>query len=265
MPEKIVQEIPLGLIDEPSIAARSVMIAEKLEELCISFKEVGVCQPITVIPKDGRYEIEQGHRRYIAAGMAGLATIPCISRQEGDADPDARKFHENFFREAVNPVDEGRYFLRLQKERGWSVSEIARFCSRCDGFVTSRISLVSGDERILAALEAGQINFSQGVEILKAEDGNVRGELLRISIESGASVASLRLMRYDYGRVLSAQTGGGLTDAPTEKGYVQQQHLIECPSCIGNYNVNQMYPITLCKTCYDGMLAGLEEARAKGV
>lgn len=261
MQKKEVQEIPLDLILEPAAAVRTQVVMEGLESLADSIREVGVVQPIRVIPREGKFEIESGHRRFLASQMAKCATIPSIVLDDKSADPDVVKFHENYFREAVSPVDEGRWFIRLIEEKKWSAKEVARFCSRSEAFVLSRMNIVQGDERVLAALEAGQIGFSQGVEILRASDDGVRGELLRIAIDNGATVSSLRLMRFDFERVLRARSGESEPTSRVPASYPESRHMIECPSCAGSYDVNQIYPVSLCKTCYDGLLAGFQEAR----
>lgn len=264
MPQKIIHDIPLNNIIEPERAMRTQVAMEKLEELAGSIRDVGVIQPITVILIGDKYEIESGHRRFLASQMAGKPTIPAIVRDADATDSEARKFHENFFREDVNPVDEGRWFVRLQSENSWRVRDIARFCSRSENYVSSRISLVTGDEKVLAALEAEHINFSQGVEILKCPQENIRHELLRVAIENGATVSSLRLMRYDYGRMNKAQSASGEAPHVAPENYTTAKHLIECPACCGSYGVNEIYPISVCKTCYDGLLAGFKQIKFEG-
>lgn len=261
MSKKEIQEISLDLVDEPVAAERTQIVMEGLEAMSASIHEVGVVNPIRVMARGDRYEIESGHRRYLAARMAGLVTIPCIVLTGHGPDPDAVKFHENFFREDVSPVDEGRWFLRLMADKKWSCNDVARFCSRSPGYVTSRMNLVQGDPRVLAALEAGQVNFSQGVEILKAIDDGVRGELLRVAIENGATVSSLRLMRFDFERVLRSQSGPVDHVSPLPESYAQAKHLISCPACHGEYDVRYIYPLSVCKTCYDGLLAGFLAAQ----
>lgn len=263
MQKKEVQEVPLDLIDEPVNAERSQLVMEKLEALADSIREIGVVNPIRLNLRGNRFEIESGHRRFLAARMAKLATVPCIVLGAGDVDQDVARFHENFFREDVNPVDEGRWFLRLAETKKWAVKDIARFCSRSSGYVTSRMNLVQGDARVLAALEAGQVNFSQGVEILRASDEGVRSELLRVAVENGATVSSQQLMRFDYERVNRSASSVAVPGGAPPGTYAEQKHLISCPACHGEYDVRYIYPLSVCKTCYDGLLAGFREAEGR--
>jgi len=257
------QDIPISEILEPVEQVRTVIVFEGLQELADSIKERGVIQPLIVLKKNGSYEIIDGHRRYLAAKMVSLEVLPCFVRAADVREADLLKLNANFFRENVNPVDEGRFFLRLKEKHGLAFSEIAKLCARSEAYVLNRVKLLQSDPRVLAALEAGQINFSQGLEIARAEDENVRGELLRITIESGATVETLRIMRYDYERRIANQDPAVSGGSPEPRHYESIKHLIECPVCKGRYEVNQIYPISVCKTCYDGFIAGLKEGEAK--
>lgn len=260
-PETILQEIPVDSIVEAESQIRSVIVLEGLQELAESIKSQGIIEPIIVVKKGDKYEIRAGHRRYLAAKIAGLGTIPCLVRALDVKNADLLMLHENFFREDINPVDEAKFFVKLHDKHNLAYTEIAHLCSRSETYVMNRVRLLECDERILATLEAGQINFSQACEISRAPNESIGLELLRITVESGATVETLRMMRHDYERRLSNQDPA-LVEAPPAAGhYPDVKHLIICPTCNGSYPVNQMYPLSTCKTCYDGILAGVKEAQ----
>lgn len=255
------KEIAIDSITEPLEQIRTVIVMEGLEELSKSIKEQGVIEPLIVIKKGEKYEVVAGHRRYLAAKMAGLATVPCIIRAIDVKKAELIKLHENFFREDVNPVDEARFYQRLHEIHKLAYSEIAKLSNRSESYVVSRISLLQTDDFVLGALEAKQINFSQALEIARAKDGKIRFELLRVTIESGATVESLRIMRYDYENRTSNLEVNKVISKEGEGPYPEVKHLITCPCCEGSYPVNQIYPISVCKTCYDGFLTGLKDQR----
>lgn len=105
----VFQDISIDDILEPEDQARTVIVLEGLQELADSIKEKGIIEPLVVLKKNSKYEIVVGHRRFLAARMAGLEKLPCIIRAIGVRDADLMKLHENFFREDVNPVDEARF------------------------------------------------------------------------------------------------------------------------------------------------------------
>lgn len=251
-------DIPIDDIIEPHDQVRTVIVFEGLQELAQDIKQGGLIQPIIVVKTVDKYEILDGHRRYLAAKIAGLEFVPCIVRAMDMKEADLVKLRANFFREDVNPVDEARYFVKLHEKHGLAYNEISKLCSRSDSYVLNRVQLLQCDPKVLAALEGKQINFSQALEISKMPDEDIRNELLRVTIESGATVETLRVMRHDYEKRVSNQDPALAHAAPEPGHYPEQKHLIKCPVCGGSYPVNQIYPISVCKTCYDGFLEGLK-------
>lgn len=256
--EDTLQDIPIDDIIEPQDQIRTVIVFEGLQELAESIKEKGITIPLIVLKKGDKYEVSDGHRRYLAAKMAGFEVVPCIVRAMDVKEADLVKLRANFFREDVNPVDEAKFFVRLHDKHGLAYNEIAKLCSRSDSYVLNRVQLLQADPRVLAALEGTQINFSQALELCRVSDEGIRGELLRVTVESGATVETLRVMRHDYEKRISNQDPALVHEAPEAGHYPEMKHLIECPVCGGKYPVNQIYPVSVCKTCYDGFLAGLK-------
>jgi len=255
--KKELKEISLDLLSEPEEQIRTVILEEGLNDLAESIKLNGVIEPLIVVRKDNKYEVCAGHRRFLAARIAGLATVPCVVWDLSSREAACVKLHENCFRENVNPVDEGRYFLGLHEDENLSFGEIARLANRSEAYVYRRVNLVGGNERVVAALEAGLINFSQACEINKVEDERIVNELLRITIDSGATASTLRGMRYDFGRM---DRGRGVSEIDYNTdgiNYKEAKHLINCPVCSGAYPVSEIYPISVCKTCYDNFLRAL--------
>lgn len=259
MPEEVIyQSIGIDEISEPTDQIRNVIAFEGLQELADSIKEKGVIEPLIVLRKGEKFEIIAGHRRYLAAKMSGILSLPCIIRGVDEKEADFLKMHENYFRENINPVDEGKYFIRLHEKHGLAYNEIARLCTRSDGYVLNRVQLLQADEMILAALEGQQLSFSQALEISRSPYENVRRELLRVVIESGATTDTLRVMRHDYERTIRYQDSSAEGITPEARHYEEVKHLIICPACDGRYPVNQIYPISVCKTCYDNFVSALK-------
>lgn len=259
------RHISVDMLHEPEGAIRSVIVLEELQELAESIREQGVLEPLLVSPVDGGFQIIAGHRRFLASKIAGLVIVPCLVKQRNEADADLCMLHENSFRESVNPVDEGQFFIRLRDAHGLSLNEIAKKAARSNAYVASRVNLLEGDVRVLEALKGKQLNFSQAVEIDKAESDHVRGELLRVAIESGATVQSLRLMRFDYERALRPSAEQPPEGSTPTVPYAESKHLINCPCCHGHYPVNKIYPISVCKTCYDNILSELQKPAGQEV
>jgi ParB family chromosome partitioning protein len=93
---------------------RTIFIEDELEGLAQSIKEHGVLQPIVVRRKgDGVYELIAGERRFRAATIAGLSTIPALVRNSNDEKSLALALVENIQRQNLNPMEEAKAYSRL--------------------------------------------------------------------------------------------------------------------------------------------------------
>ena len=103
--ENAVVEIPIGDIDPNREQPRKRFDEESLRQLAASISHSGVIQPIIVYPRDGRYVIVAGERRYRASRMAGLSAIPAIVRSYDRVKQMEVALLENIQREDLNPIE----------------------------------------------------------------------------------------------------------------------------------------------------------------
>jgi ParB family chromosome partitioning protein len=97
----------------------------KLEELSMSIKEYGVRQPILVTPRDGRYMIVAGERRYRASLLAGLTEMPAVIDEMTDDLVEELALLENIQREDLNVIEIALAYKSLM-DRGWTTQRLAR-------------------------------------------------------------------------------------------------------------------------------------------
>lgn len=128
---------------------RQTFLAKPLEELAESIKSRGVLQPITVVQSGAQFIIKMGERRWRAAKLAGLETIPAlIDIAGGDAgDLAIDQLAENDLREGLNPIERATTFQRIKDEQGLSVKALAELLER-HGMKMSRPA-VSNTMRLL--------------------------------------------------------------------------------------------------------------------
>jgi ParB family chromosome partitioning protein len=111
------EELELDAIRPNPDQPRKTFDEEALNELAISIKSIGLVQPITVRElEEGRYEIIAGERRYRAARMAGLTTIPAYIRKVEERSVHEMALIENIQRENLNPIEEALGYQRLIDE-----------------------------------------------------------------------------------------------------------------------------------------------------
>jgi len=97
----------------------------KLEELSLSIKEYGVRQPILVTPRDGRYMIVAGERRYRASLLAGLVEMPAVIDEMTDALVEELALLENIQRQDLNVIEIALAYKGLM-DRGWTTEKLAQ-------------------------------------------------------------------------------------------------------------------------------------------
>lgn len=96
-----------------------------LTELATSIATRGLLQPLVVAPAGKSFLILDGHRRFAAAKLAGLASVPCLAVRPGDTARDTAVMLAAAMHKALSPLERGRAFKALRR-RGMTPAEIAR-------------------------------------------------------------------------------------------------------------------------------------------
>ena len=163
-----------------------------LQELAGSIDERGVLQPVLVRPlADGSYQLVAGERRWRAAKIAGLETIPALVSAYDDAAALQIALIENMVRADLNPVEEARACATLSQEFGLTHRQIGIRVGRQMSVVSNLIRLLQLSEEILELLERGQLSSSHGHALLAAKDLEARGALARAAVQEGWPVPVL--------------------------------------------------------------------------
>lgn len=135
-------EVNLKDLKESPSNPRKAFDDVELQELADSIKEVGILQPLVVMPKGKDYEIVCGHRRFRAAKLAGIEIVPAMLREDLTHEQALElQITENLQRKDVHPLDEAIAFKRLQEERKFSIEEVANRVGKSERFVTQRMKL----------------------------------------------------------------------------------------------------------------------------
>ena len=187
-PEGPYRDIPIGLIDPPSLPMRETFDPEKLSELTASILRVGVLQPLAVEQEGGRYRIDDGHRRFVAACNAGLLTVPAIVRDTTVISGEAVKCHTNAFREDVNPAEEAKYLSQLlEQECGGDVDRLCELTQQARSYVEGRLLLLQADPDVFEALRGRRISMAVARELNRVKDRGYRMMYLDAAIRGGAT------------------------------------------------------------------------------
>src|ERR1700722_16663943 len=157
-----------------------------------SIKARGILQPVLVRPlAGGSYELIAGERRWRAAQLAELTTIPAIVRHQDDAASLELALIENMAREDLNPVDEARACAGLVEELGLTREEVGLRVGRSRVAVSNLMRLLDLPDEALQLLEQRELTEGHGRALLLASDHAIRRNLARQAAAGGWSVREL--------------------------------------------------------------------------
>lgn len=165
--EPAVVRLDLNKIVTSAYNPRRNIREESLQELAESIRQVGVLQPICVRPKDEGYEIVYGERRYWAAALAGLPSIPAFVRTMTDAEAEDAAITENLQREDVTPLEEAAAYKRALESGRHSVESLVGKFGKSEAYIRSRLKLNELIEELAELLDREEISVGVAIEIAK--------------------------------------------------------------------------------------------------
>jgi ParB family chromosome partitioning protein len=161
------ESLPLSEIEPGDTQPRKRMDDAALAELSDSIRRQGVISPIIVRrAKNGRYRIIAGERRFRAAGMAGLETIPAIVREADTQNALEMALIENMQREDLNPLEEAEGIARLIKEFGYTHEKAAEAIGRSRAATTNLLRLLDLTAEVRRMLMDGELEMGHARALL---------------------------------------------------------------------------------------------------
>lgn len=141
----------------------------KLERLAESIKAEGILQPLVVTPRNGSFMIVCGERRYRAAKIAKLDSVPCLVRPNLDDKAMLElAITENLQREDLTPIDQAKAVKALIDKCGYTQTEIAKRLGLSVAAVNIKLSLLNLSPGLQKDVRKGTLSETQGREIVRA-------------------------------------------------------------------------------------------------
>jgi ParB family transcriptional regulator, chromosome partitioning protein len=192
-PDSALKELPIDLLSRGRYQPRVDMREETLAELAESIKAQGVVQPIVVRPLPGnggetRYEIVAGERRWRAAQLAGLHSIPAVVRDIPDESAVAVALIENIQRENLNPIEEARALNRLVEEFGLTHADAADAVGRSRATVTNLLRLLELPRLVREMLERRELDMGHARALAGLASPEAQLEVAQRALQQGWSV-----------------------------------------------------------------------------
>lgn len=181
-------EIELSKIERCSFQPRIEFNQESLEALSASIKEKGILQPILVRKKENKddaYEIIAGERRFLAAKLAGLKTIPSVVRDLSDSETLEIALIENVQRENLTAIEEAKGYFKLIDEYSYNQEGLAKTIGKSRSYITNTLRLLNLPKEVQQMVLEGKLSAGHARALIGLENAT---ELAETIIRKGLSV-----------------------------------------------------------------------------
>lgn len=185
-------EVPVDSISPNPKQPRTVFNEEAMAELVASIKEIGILQPPVVRQTSpGRYELIMGERRFRAAKLAGLRSIPVIIRQTPDNELLREALIENIHRSQLNPLEEAAAYTQLLQDFNCTHDDLAQKLGRSRPLISNTMRLLNLPASVQSRVASGIISAGHARALLGLENEAEIDRLAKRIVAEGLSVRAV--------------------------------------------------------------------------
>jgi ParB family chromosome partitioning protein len=185
-------EVSVDSISPNPKQPRTVFNEEAMAELVASIKEIGILQPPVVRQTSpGRYELIMGERRFRAAKLAGLRSIPVIIRQTPDNELLREALIENIHRSQLNPLEEAAAYTQLLQDFNCTHDELAQKLGRSRPLISNTMRLLNLPASVQSRVASGIISAGHARALLGLENEAEMDRLAKRIVAEGLSVRAV--------------------------------------------------------------------------
>lgn len=185
---ELVQEVNIELIDPNPFQPRTNFDDESLSELAESISKLGIIQPITVRLLDGRYQLISGERRFRAAKLAGLKTLPAFIRTADDQGMLEMSLVENIQREDLNAIEVAISYQRLIDECSLTQDALSERVGKKRATISNYLRLLKLPAEIQLGIINSIISMGHARALISIDDASLQLKLYKKVISDDLSV-----------------------------------------------------------------------------
>lgn len=242
-------EIPIGEIKAGEHDQRLETEDPGIAELAASIGRIGFINPLVVVADGSELHLIAGHRRLVAARMAGKQYVPCIIRASEKTVDSEITFAENFFRKDLSPVELACALKDCLDNELMTIKELAAGFHRSEHWVHSMIAIAGWPEDVLEAIHDEAISVSAASNLAQVTDPNYRIFLVRNAAESGATARTTAAWLQAFQAMQPPEEA--ITAEPVPAGAPQVPLVPQAPClcCTQMFKVNEMSHVPVCGPC----------------
>jgi len=189
------QSVPLAVLKPGRFNPRRNFPEAQLKELAASIRERGLVQPLVVRPSsDNTYEIVAGERRWRAAQLANLHTVPVIVRALTDHEAVEIALIENVQREDLNAIEEGEGYKVLIEGHGYTQEDLAKIIGKSRSQLANTLRLLKLPENVQEMVRSGKLSAGHARPLVGREDAERLAERI---LAGGLSVRQVEALTQD--------------------------------------------------------------------
>jgi ParB family chromosome partitioning protein len=245
-----VQNVLITLVDRPAAPDRLSIDTEYIKELAASIAEIGLMSPITLCPRDGRFEIVAGDCRYQAFLSLGRTEIPAFIQELDAQNISIARATENLQRKDLTIIEEARIYKTLHDDHGMGWEKIAKRTGKTISLVKRRYDLLKMPEMLITALHERKITYTVAEVLCGLPDLGRIEYYLGFCIDHGATIAVVRdWVKEEQSRERQKKVdvvGGGWGSALPEMKPVY----VACDLCKGPMEIGKEVSLRICVDCH---------------
>lgn len=211
-----IKELKINEIEPNKGQPRKIFDDEKLKQLAESIKQHGVVQPIIVKKEKDTYRIVAGERRWRAARIAGLETVPVIVKELTDKGLMEIALIENLQRQDLNPIEEAEAYNKLMKEFNMTQEEISKTVGKSRSAIANSIRLLNLSDKVKEYIIEEKLTSGHARALIVIEDEELQNKVADEIINSNLNVRQTEKLVKKF-----------LTKRPVKKQKVLNEQFLE--------------------------------------
>ena len=223
-----INEIPIDQITPNPDQPRQVFDENALEELATSIRELGIIQPLTLRSTgDNSYQIISGERRYRAATLAGLKTVPAYIRTANDSEVTEMALIENIQREDLNAIEVALTFRKLIDQYNLTQERLSERIGKKRATIANFLRLLKLPAEVQLGLHDHTLDMGHARALLSLDDPKLQLKLYNETIKKGLSVRQVEQRAKQMQEAADNEAGNNIAgrSASSKDHQILQKHL----------------------------------------
>lgn len=212
-----INDIAINDIEPNPDQPRTSFDKEALSELASSIKELGIIQPLTLRQLDnGKYQIISGERRYRAAKLAKLDSVPAYIREANDSELTEMALIENIQREDLNAIEIALTFRKLIDQYNLTQERLSERIGKKRTTIANFLRLLKLPAEVQMGLKDKKLDMGHARALLSIEDPAMQLKLYNEILKKGLSVRQVEQQAKHYQEIIKKGEQPG-KDTPKDR------------------------------------------------